>query len=46
METWRRSAGAECFLKLCRQKAFVRYKAGAANFETVEDIEDDIDFRK
>lgn len=40
------SAGAECFLKFCRQKGFLRYKAGASNFETIEDIEDDIDFRK
>lgn len=40
------SAGAECFLKFCRQKGFVRYKAGASNFETIEDIEDDLDFRK
>lgn len=40
------SAGAECFLKFCRQKSMIKYKAGGSNFETIEDIEDDIDFRK
>jgi ribosome-binding ATPase YchF (GTP1/OBG family) len=40
------SAGAECFLKICRQKNVIKYQAGASNFETIEDIEDDLDFRK
>eukprot|EP00624_Nannochloropsis_granulata_P007230 evm.model.NODE_6918_length_3429_cov_37.516476.1 len=39
------SAGAECFLKICRQKNMIKYQAGASNFETIEDIEDDLDFR-
>jgi len=40
------SAGAECFLRISRMKNVIKYQAGASNFETIEDIEDDLDFRK
>lgn len=40
------SAAAECFLKICKQKGQIRYTVGDRNFETLYDIQDDLDFRK
>lgn len=40
------SAGAECFLKMCRAKKLIRYQSGEGNFMSIEDVKDDVDFRK
>ena len=40
------SAAAECFLNLAREKKLISYKSGDTMFQTIDDIKDDIEFRR
>ena len=40
------STAAECFLKLAREKNLISYKTGDIIFQTIDDVKDDIEFRR